>query len=121
MLGLEALRGQQPFTPSLLSFSSLGGGNLQTIMVQAKFHLRSLFGSTPFYYDYRKKFTFKDGGQIYIDFKGDSFQRIDDGEFDNSSWNMMKKIDLFGSFDIRSYNLGDLKPLIIVAPGITSD
>ena len=60
MKGIEALK-DQTFAPSLLSFNFLASGNAQTMMVQVKHYGREVFGS-PFYYDYRKKFTFKDGG-----------------------------------------------------------
>lgn len=98
MMGIETLK-DQTFTPSLLSFYVIGSGNMQTMMVPFKHYGRELFGS-PFYYDYRQKLTFKDGGQIYIDFKGDSFQRVDDG-------------------DVREGD--EMRPVVFVVPGITSD
>ena len=72
MKGLRAVEGSE-FMPSIWSFTYLSGGNVQTLMIAYKKHLYNMFTGGDYPYDKRELFKFSDGGQIYIDYRGDSF------------------------------------------------
>ena len=69
--GIDALRHQE-FRPSLMTFTSFAGGHLQTLMSEFKEVVASAFYGE-LSYDKQEVFTFKDGGQIYLNYKGQSF------------------------------------------------
>jgi hypothetical protein len=84
--GIKAIDGKHVFKPSLLSLSSITGGNGQTIMISMKEKFQKAFYSD-FVYTSRELFSYKDGGKTHIDIKGDLKDR----------------------------------PIIFIAPGLTSD
>ena len=72
MRGLRAASDCE-FWPSRLSFNSLFGGHMQTILTAPKelaWHL--MYGN--YEYDKREVFKLSDGGQIHIDYKGEFFK-----------------------------------------------
>ena len=68
--GIKAIDGKHIFTPSLLSLSSITGGNGQTIMITMKEKFLKTFYSD-FVYTSRELFSYKDGGKTHIDIKGE--------------------------------------------------
>ena len=60
------------FRPSRCSFHWLLGVNIQTLLVGLKESWHDYIGRR-FTYDKREVFSLSDGGEIHIDFKGDSF------------------------------------------------
>ena len=72
MKGLRAVQGST-FKPSLMSFHTLTGGLIQTLMIGYKEVLYNYFTGGDYPYDKRELFKLSDGGQIFIDYKGGSF------------------------------------------------
>ena len=71
MKGLYAVEGSK-FRPSLLSCTSISGGNVQTLLTAPKelaWHM--MYGD--YVYDHREVFELSDGGKINIDYRGDFF------------------------------------------------
>ena len=71
---MAAIRATQDFKfrPSRCSCLWLLGGNVQNLLVELKESWHDYVGRG-FTYDKREVFSLSDGGEIHIDFKGDSF------------------------------------------------
>jgi predicted alpha/beta-fold hydrolase len=72
--GIDAIK-DSVFRPSLMSFNWLGwGGNIHSFAIKFKQHFRLKMGWNV-KYDHEELFTFKDGGQIKLQFKGKGFDK----------------------------------------------
>ena len=67
--GAQALE-HHVFFPTLASMPFAADGHGQTFI----FGVRSRFQTEEYPYDRRELFKFKDGGQIYVDFKGEHLE-----------------------------------------------
>ena len=67
--GVQALE-HHVFFPTVASMPFAADGHGQTFI----FGFRSRYDDKEYPYDRRELFKFKDGGQIYVDFKGEHFE-----------------------------------------------